>query len=321
MKHRRPLNLRVRPSGATLVALLVALVTITEAGAKEGAQAQSQQATYQSPQEAVDALLAAVKSGNTDGIVVVLGRKGRDVASSGDPVADAAARQRFESAYAESHDLKKEGDSRAVLLIGKDEFPFPIPIVADAGAWRFDTEAGVVEILERRIGENELAAIEVLRAYVDAQREYAEVDRDGNGVQYAHKLLSTEGKKDGLFWPTAEGAEQSPFGPLVADARAEGYRRKAGGPTPYHGYLFKVLTAQGKDASGGARDYVIGGRMIGGFGLVAAPAEYGNSGVMTFMVDHDGVVFQKDLGPKTSRVAATMSRFNPDSTWTKVSSP
>jgi hypothetical protein len=286
----------------------------------QGAEAQSQQATYKSPQEAVEALLAAVKSDSTDAIVAVLGRKGRELASSGDPVADAAAREHFESAYAESHDLKKEGDSRAVLLIGKDEFPFPVPIVADVGAWRFDTEAGAVEILDRRIGENELAAIEVLRAYVDAQREYAEVDRDGKGVQYAHKLLSSEGKKDGLFWPTAEGEAQSPFGPLVAEARAEGYRRKADGPTPYHGYLFKVLTAQGKDARGGARDYVIGGRMIGGFGLVAAPAAYGNSGVMTFMVDHDGVVFQKDLGPETPRVAATMGRFNPDSTWTKVSS-
>ena len=205
-----------------------------------------------------------------------------------------------------------------MLLIGKDEFPFPIPIVADAGAWHFDTDAGAVEILDRRIGENELAAIEVLRAYVDAQREYAEADRDGNGVQYAPKLLSSEGKKDGLFWPTAEGEPESPFGPLIAEARAEGYRRKADGPTPYHGYLFKVLTAQGKDAPGGARDYVIGGRMIGGFGLVAAPAEYGNSGVMTFIVDHGGVVFQKDLGPETSRKAAAMKVFDPDGTWTKV---
>jgi hypothetical protein len=321
MTNRRPINLRARASGMALVPLIVALAIIAAAGSKQGVAAQLQQATYKSPQEAVEALLAAVKSGSTDAIVAVLGRKGREVASSGDAVADAAARGRFESAFAESHDLKQEGDSRAVLLIGKDEFPFPIPIVADAGAWRFDTEACAVEILDRRIGENELAAIEVLRAYVDAQREYAEVDRDGKGVQYAHKLLSSEGKKDGLFWPTADGEDASPFGPLIAEARAKGYRRKADGPTPYHGYLFKVLTAQGKDARGGARDYVIGGRMIGGFGLVAAPAEYGNSGVMTFMVDHDGVVFQKDLGPETPRVAASMRRFNPDRTWTKVSSP
>ncbi len=317
MKRSEPVNRKIGQwSLTTLAALLVAgAASVTTVAAA------SQQATYKSPQEAVEALVAAVKSGGIDSIVAVLGDKGRELASSGDAVADAAARERFGSAYAESHDLKTEGDARAVLLIGKDEFPFAIPIVADAGAWRFDTEAGVLEILDRRIGENELAAIEVLRAYVDAQREYAEADRDGNGVQYAHKLLSSEGKKDGLFWPTADGEPESPFGPLIAEARAEGYRRKADGPTPYHGYLFKVLTAQGKDAPGGARDYVIGGRMIGGFGLVAAPAEYGNSGVMTFIVDHDGVVFQKDLGRDTSRIAAAMKRFNPDSTWGKVPNP
>lgn len=313
MQRSEPVNPKIgRWWLTTLAAFLVA------GGVSAGAAAPSQQATYKSPQEAVDALVAAVKSGGIDGIVAVLGDKGRELASSGDAVADAAARERFGSAYAERRDLKTEGDARVVLLIGKDEFPFPIPIVADAGVWRFDTDAGAVEILDRRIGENELAAIEVLRAYVDAQREYAEADRDGKGVQYAHKLLSSEGKKDGLFWPTADGEPESPFGPLIAEARAEGYQRKADGPTPYHGYLFKVLTAQGKDAAGGARDYVIGGRMIGGFGLVAAPAEYGNSGVMTFIVDHDGVVFQKDLGPETSRKAAAMKAFDPDGTWTKV---
>ena len=320
MQRSEPVNLKIYPCQLTmLAALLVAggVYVTTTVNTSAGAAAPSQQ-TYKWPQEAVDALVAAVKSGGIDGIVAVLGDKGRELASSGDAVADAAARERFESAYAERHDLKTEGDARAVLLIGKDEFPFPIPIVADAGTWHFDTDAGAVEILDRRIGENELAAIEVLRAYVDAQREYAEADRDGNGVQYAHKLLSSDGKKDGLFWPTAEGESESPFGPLIAEAHAEGYRRKAGGPTPYHGYLFKVLTAQGKDAPGGARDYVIGGRMIGGFGLVAAPAEYGNSGVMTFIVDHDGVVFQKDLRPETSRKAAAMKVFDPDGTWTKV---
>ncbi|MTD93737.1 DUF2950 family protein [Hyphomicrobium sp. xq] len=301
-----------------LAALLVAGSVFLTTAVDTRATAASQQATYKSPQEAIDALVAAVKSGGIDGIVAVLGDKGRKLASSGDAVSDAAARERFEAAYAERHDLVTEGDARVVLLIGKDEFPFPIPIVGDAGSWHFDTDAGAVEILDRRIGENELAAIEVLRAYVDAQREYAEADRDGNGVQYAHKLLSSEGKKDGLFWPTADGEPESPFGPLIAEARAEGYRRKADGPTPYHGYLFKVLTAQGKDAPGGARDYVIGGRMIGGFGLVAAPAEYANSGVMTFIVDHNGVVFQRDLGAETARKAAAMEVFDPDGTWTKV---
>ena len=187
MKRSEPVNPKIGHWWpATLAALLVAFgVNVTTAVGTRAAPP-SQQTSYKSPQEAVDALVAAVKSGGIDGIVAVLGDKGRELASSGDAVADAAARERFESAYAERHDLKTEGDARVVLLIGKDDFPFPIPIVADAGTWHFDTDAGAVEILDRRIGENELAAIEVLRAYVDAQREYAEADRDGNGVQYAH---------------------------------------------------------------------------------------------------------------------------------------
>ena len=309
MTNRRSINLRVRALGMTLVALIAALTVIAATGAKEGVAAQLQQATYKSPQEAVEALLAAVKSGSTDAIVAVLGRKGREVASSGDAVADAAARGRFESAFAESHDLKQEGDSRAVLLIGKDEFPFPIPIVADAGAWRFDTEAGAVEILDRRIGENELAAIEVLRAYVDAQREYAEVDRDGRGVQYAHKLLSSEGKKDGLYWAAQEGDEvASPAGPEITDTSK-----------PHAGYHFKILSAQGAAAPAGKYSYVINGRLIGGFAMVAWPDEYGKSGVMTFVVNHYGDVYQRDLGQKSAALASSITEYNPDKSWTKVS--
>ena len=280
--------------------------------------AEAKQATYGSPQEAVDALVAAARAGTTDGIVAVLGPEGREVASSGDPVADAAARARFVTAFEEKHEINQPGDTRATLVLGNDDFPFPIPLVQEAGAWRFDTEAGVEEILDRRIGENELAAIEVMRAYVDAQREYAEEDRDGKGPQYARLLLSTEGNMDGLYWPTAEDEPESPLGPLVAEARAEGYKRREGGPTPYHGYFFRILTRQGKDAAGGAQDYVVGGRMIGGFALIATPAEYGNSGVMTFIVNYDGTVFQKDLGPDTGRLAAEMSTFNPDPSWRMV---
>jgi Protein of unknown function (DUF2950) len=285
--------------------------------ATEGAAGEAKQTDYKSAQEAVDGLVAAVKAGNTDGIVAVLGPKGRELASSGDAVADAAARERFKTAYDESHELKQEGDARAVLVIGKEEYPFPIPIIAEGGSWRFDTVAGAQEILNRRIGANELAAIEVMRAYVDAQREYAGVDRDGKGVQYARKLLSDEGKRDGLYWPTVEGEDESPLGPLVANARAEGYRRAANSnaPAPYHGYVFKILARQGKDAPGGDRDYIVNGRMIGGFGLVAAPAEYGNSGVMTFIVDQDGDVLQKDLGSDSAQITAAMTEFNPDVTW------
>ena len=282
------------------------------------AAAEAKQATYGSPQEAVDALVAAARGGSIADIVAVLGPEGREVASSGDPVADTAARARFVAAFEEKHEINQPGDTRATLVLGNDDFPFPIPIVQVGGAWRFDTAEGKEEILDRRIGENELAAIEVLQAYVDAQREYAEADRDGKGPQYARRLLSSEGNTDGLYWPTAEGEPESPFGPLVAEARAEGYKRRDGGPTPYHGYFFRILSRQGKDAAGGAQDYVVGGRMIGGFALIATPAEYGNSGVMTFIVNHDGVVFQKDLGPDTGRLAAEMSTFNPDPSWRMV---
>jgi hypothetical protein len=292
-------------AAAVTLSLTFAVLRFSEVGA---AAAAVKQATYKSPQEAVDALVAAVKSGATSGIVAVLGPEGEELASSGDPVADQAARQRFEAAYDESHELKQEGEGRAVLIIGKDKFPFPIPVVADAGAWRFDTAAGSEENLDHRIGANELAAIEVAHAYVDAQREYAAVDHDGKGVQYARKLLSSEGKMDGLYWPMAEGGDESPLGPLVAKARAEGYRRASVSQTPpaYHGNIFRVLTRQGKDARGGAQDYIIDGRMIGGFGLVVAPAEYGNSGVMTFITNHDGDVFEKDLGPDTSAIAVAI---------------
>jgi hypothetical protein len=274
-------------------------------------------ASFQSPQAAVDALIAALKGGSAQKIIAVLGPEGEKLASSGDDVADAAARQRFLTAYDEAHEAK-ESDGRAVLIIGKDEYPFPIPIVADAGAWRFDTAAGAEEILDRRIGQNELSAIEVLKAYVDAQREYAEVDHDGKGVQYAQRLLSSEGKQDGLYWPTAESAPESPFGPLIAEAHAEGYRKTSDSPQPYHGYLFRVLTAQGANAAGGERDYVVNGRMLGGFGLIAVPAEYGSSGVKTFIVNQDGVVFEKDLGEETADEAAAIKSFDPDASWGKA---
>jgi hypothetical protein len=295
---------------AAFVIFSFSLVSAAALGAK--------QASYTSAQDAVDALVAAVKAGSTDGIVAVLGPEGRALASSGDTVADAAARARFVAAYDEAHEVKQEAELRSILIIGKDEFPFPIPIIDEGGAWRFDTAAGTEEILDRRIGANELSAMKAALAYVDAQREYAAADRDGKGPQYARKLLSSEGSQDGLFWPTAEGEPESPLGPLVVNARAEGYRKKTAGPEPYHGYLFRVLTAQGKDAAGGAQDYIVKGRMIGGFGLVAAPAEYGNSGVMTFIVNQDGEVLQKDLGPNSARIAASMQRFDPDSTWKKV---
>ncbi|MGD9670612.1 MAG: DUF2950 domain-containing protein [Hyphomicrobiaceae bacterium] len=316
----RPANLygafrKALPKAFIALLLVLCLPTLSETLCAEG----SKQATYKSPQEAVEALVAAVKVGATPGIISVLGPEGEDIAESGDAAADASARQRFVTAYSERHEIRHDDEAKAVLILGNDEFPFPIPIVANKRVWRFDTAAGIEEILDRRIGENELAAMEVLRAYIDAQQEYATVDHDGKGLQYARRILSNEGKQDGLYWPTTADEPQSPLGPLVANARAEGYQKRGEDqPAPYHGYLFRVLTEQGKNAAGGARDYIVGGRMIGGFGMVAAPAEYGNSGVMTFIVNHGGEIYEKDLGEDTARTAAQMKTFNPDSSWTVV---
>jgi hypothetical protein len=204
-----------------------------------------------------------------------------------------------------------------VLVYGDDDFPFAIPIVKKGEQWHFDTDAGRSEILARRIGRNELATIQVCLAYVDAQREYGSTDRDGDGLfEYAQKFRSTPGKEDGLYWPSEPGQPESPLGELVADARSEGYAGKPQG-SPYHGYLFKLLKAQGPHAEGGAYDYVVRGNMIGGFALVAYPAQYGVSGIMTFVVNHDGVVYSKDLGPNTTKLAAAMTRYDPDSSWKK----
>lgn len=278
------------------------------------------QEAFATPQLAIDALVSHVRSSSTEGIMKVLGPDADRIVSSGDPTADQAARERFLAAYDEAHETTQEGESQAVLIIGEDRFPFPIPLVKEEATWRFDAAAGEEEILNRRIGENELSVIKVMQAYVDAQREYATLDRDGMGVQYARRLLSSEGKKDGLYWPVSEGEGESPLGPLVAGARAEGYEARSGSPAPYHGYVFRILEEQGSDASGGSMSYVVNGRMIGGFGLITAPAEYGNSGVMTFMINHDGTVYEKDLGPETSELAGKITVFNPDASWKKVTS-
>jgi hypothetical protein len=274
--------------------------------------------TFKTPEEAATALVNAAKSGDSKSIVTVLGPDGEDIVSSGDEVADAATRAKFVAAYDTKHEIAKEGDGKAVMVIGPDDFPLPIPLIQKDGMWRFDTAAGRDEILFRRIGENELDAIQSALAYVDAQDEYAEKDRTGAGINtYAQRIISQPGKKDGLYWPTSQGEEPSPLGELIAEATTQGYR-VGGGRTPFHGYYFKILTQQGPAAAGGELDYVANGRMIGGFALVAYPAEYRNSGVMTFIVNHAGTVFQKDLGPNTTRVAERMTSFNPDKTWQAV---
>jgi hypothetical protein len=278
----------------------------------------SAQQSFKSADEAVTALVTAAKAADRKAILTVLGPSAKDIVSSGDQVADEGVRKEFVAAYDEKHEIHAEGD-RSILIIGKDDFPFPIPLVHKGDTWRFDTEAGRQEVLYRRIGGNEIDTILSALAYVDAQNEYADKDHgEGVGV-YAQRIISQEGKKDGLYWPTAAGEEESPLGDLMADATSEGYRARGGDErTPYHGYYFKVLTRQGPAAPGGVLDYVVKGKMIGGFGLVAWPAEYGNSGVMTFIVNHDGTVYQKDLGRRTAQVASGMTAYNPDDTWKKV---
>lgn len=276
------------------------------------------QQAFNTPDEAASALVNAVKTGERKAMVTVLGADGEDIVSSGDLVADATTRQNFVAAYDAKHQIAMEGDNKATVVVGQEEFPLPIPLVLKDGKWRFDTTAGREEILARRIGKNELDAIQTSLAYVDAQNEYAEKDRTGAGVKtYAQRIISQPGKKDGLYWPTSQGDEPSPLGELVARATAQGYR--AGGErAPFHGYYFKVLTKQGSAAPGGELEYIVRGKMIGGFALVAYPAEYRNSGVMTFIVNYAGAVFQKDLGPDTARLAERMSSYNPDRSWKQV---
>ncbi|WP_461355338.1 DUF2950 domain-containing protein [Bradyrhizobium sp. USDA 4454] len=270
---------------------------------------------FPNPEDAASALAAAVKAGTSRAMLKVLGRDATDIIESGDDVADANARASFLSAYDARHSIKADGNKRAILILGTDDFPFPIPLVNNADGWSFDADAGRREILYRRIGRNELAAIQTCLAYVDAQNEYAEKDR-GEGVgAYAQRIVSRPGKTDGLFW--RDDKDPSPLGALAAQAAAEGY--KVGEqPEPYHGYYYRILKAQGSDAPGGALNYVVKGKMIGGFALVAWPAEYGNSGVMTFLVNHAGTVYQKDLGSRTDFLAKRMIVFDPDHTWKKV---
>lgn len=273
---------------------------------------------FASPDQAAAALVAALRGGDTARVQKVLGLASPRLISSGDPVADRQARERFLTAFDQAHTIVAQGDDRAILTVGEDDWPFPIPAVRTGAGWRFDAKAGEQEIINRRIGDNELSAIEVCLAYVDAQHDYATKDRNDDGfLEYAQRFVSRPGMHDGLYWPATDGEEESPIGPLMARARAEGYAKTEGKPTPYHGYYYRILTAQGPHAPGGALNYMVRGHLIGGFALVAYPAQYGASGIMTFIVNHDGEVFQKDLGPDTAKIAKAMTRYDPDPSWTK----
>ena len=302
--------------------LVLALVTFLLASGSAqvvlGASAPKQR-TFSTPEEGVKALIEATKEDDMKAILQILGPEAKPFLETGDSVSDRASREGFVKSYDEANKLVTSGDTRAVLEVGKDEWPFPIPLVKGKTGWRFDTEEGKEEIVNRRIGRNELDVIQVCLAVVDAEREYYQRDPDGDKLlQYAQKFISSKGKRDGLFWETKPGEEPSPLGPLVAQARGEGYKGAAGKPIAYHGYYYKLLTGQGKDAPGGAYSYLVQGKMMGGFAMVAYPAQYGSSGIMTFMVNHDGVVYEKDLGPKSASLAQSMTRFNPDKSWMPV---
>jgi len=301
-----------------LFAAAVLVMTFIFGGINAGAAVK--QKGFATPEEAVKAFAAALRSNDDKELLSIFGTAGKELISSGDPVNDKQRREKFISDYERKNSLSQEGD-KMVLIIGEKDWPFPIPLVKKGDQWIFDTKMGKEEILNRRIGENELSTVQTLLAMVDAQREYAMTDHDGDGLlEYAEKFGSDPGKKNGLYWATKQGEEPSPLGELVADARAEGYTRTGPkqNPIPFHGYYFRMLKKQGKHAAGGAFDYVVKNNMIGGFAVVAYPAVYGNSGVMTFLVNHEGVVYQKDLGKNTAKTAKAMTVYDPGPGWKKV---
>ncbi len=312
---------KLLPRGAAYgVALLLVVMSVFGIGLT-GSGAESQK-MFPSPEDALKALIAAVDSRDKAALDQIFGPSRRDLVSD-DQVQAAAEFERFAKHLAEKTSLVKETDSKVILHVGNENWPFPIPIVRKNNEWFFDTEAGKEEILNRRIGENELTAILVCRTYVKAQREYALKDWDGDGVMaYAQKLRSDPGKKNGLFWRANPGEETSPMGELVAQAWRAGYKKEKAlfreEPVPFYGYYFKILTRQGKNAPGGKYNYVINGNMVGGFALVAFPSNWGKSGVMTFIVNQEGKVYEKNLGLDTMKIAQGMEEYNPDKTWTEA---
>jgi hypothetical protein len=287
------------------------------------AAAQEQQ--FATPEEAVQALTIAVAATNRAALDTIFGPELKNLVSA-DPVQASNRFVRFAQRLSEKVDQVKQSDEKIILDIGRDAWPFPIPLVRRNGQWKFDTDAGREEILNRRIGFNEMGAIAVCHAYVQAQREYASQDRCGDGIiQYAQCLRSHPNTRDGLYWHAEAGEEMSPLGPLIAESHDEGYHKANkilnGEQSPYHGYIYKVLTQQGRHAPGGKYNYIINGHMVAGFALVAWPAEWDNTGVMTFIVNQDGTVYEKNLGPKTVAVARAMTAFDPDATWKRAEAP
>jgi Protein of unknown function (DUF2950) len=316
--HQQP-RFRSTQSKVFIAALGIAALVFSASMPLMAAPAQKRFAT---PEDALKGLVAAVKAHDKAALERIFGPSGKDLRSS-DDVQAATEFDEFAKRVAEKTGLVKENDSKAIITIGNEHWPFPIPLVKKDGQWLFDTEAGKEEVLNRRIGEDELTAMLVCRTYVKAQREYVLKDWDNDGIlAYAQKLRSDHGKKNGLFWRHAPGEATSPLGELVAQARMEGYKKEKTAfkeePTPFHGYYFKILTKQGAHAPGGAYDYVINNNMVGGFGLIAFPATWGKTGVMAFIVNQQGKVFQKDLGADTLKIAQEMQTYDPDETWAPV---
>lgn len=296
-----------RRAGAAMMAVLLCGASPSRAA----------EATFATPQEALAAFAAALNAADGEGLVALFGPEHRDELLGGDPAAARQGLALLRAAAAQDLHLESQGQDRATIVLGRQAWPMPIPLVRGEKGWRFDTDAGLEEIVDRRIGRNELAAIELARAYADAQAVYASEDRDGDDVlEYAQKLASTPGQHDGLYWQPEEGGEPSPLAAFAARASEYlGYRREG---EPYRGYRFRILTQQGPNPPGGAYDYVINGNMIAGFALVAWPADYGNSGVMTFALNHRGRLYEKDLGPETAEIAEAMTRYDPDASWAEV---
>ena len=299
-------------------ALLFAAVMLSLALLPGSSLAATTQRSFPSPEEAVKSLIEALKANDVQALQGIFGPDSEELIESGDPVEDQARRTHFVKLYEQKNSLTQSGAGMEIS-VGNEDWPFPIPLVQKDGQWRFDTAAGRDEILARRIGKNEWYAIRFCQAYVDAQREYASKDRDGDGLlTYALKFGSDQGQHNGLYWKAKEGEEQSPLGELAAAAQKQGYGGKGNKPAPFFGYYYRILTGQGANAPGGAYDYLVQQKLLGGFALVAYPADYQSSGVMTFIVNHAGKVYQKDLGEKTEETAQAITVFDPDSSWQKV---
>jgi len=296
---------------------VVPIISEANAAAETSETSAPEQKTFKTAGAAVDSLIAALEKDDIDTLLDIFGREYEEELIGGDPIASRENRKQVAKKAQTMHKLRDDGKDRKILYIGDQAWPVPFPLVKEGKSWRFDTEAGIEEVINRRIGENELTAIDICKAYIDAQIQYSSVDRDGDEVQeYAQKIASSEGKKDGLFWKAEGNEELSPFGPLIADSKDYLEGREPG--DPFKGYYYKIISRQGSDAVGGRYDYIINDNMIAGFAFIAFPADHGNSGIMTFMCSHQGHVYQKNFGEDSDLIAAGIDEYNPDATWSKV---